>query len=59
MSKNKKKLNIGINKAIDRVKIWKFVLRMFDKLLTDINPPADTVVRARLKESKKRISTIL
>ena len=59
MSKNKKKFNIGINNVIDKIKICRFVLTILDKLFAEINPPDETVVKARLKESKKRISAKL
>ena len=55
ISCNKKKLNIGNNKEIDKAKICESVFIILDKLLDGINPPEETEVNDRLKESKSLI----
>ena len=59
MSCNKKKLNIGNNKVIDKTKVCKSVSIMLDKFSVGIKPPDDIVVKAKLKASKSRISNKL
>jgi hypothetical protein len=54
-SYNKKKLNIGNNKVIDKTKICKLVSIILDKLSVGMKPPEDIVVKARLKASRSRI----
>ena len=53
---NKKKLNIGNNKVIDKTKICKLLSIILDKLFVGIKPPEAIVVKARLKASKRRMS---
>ena len=50
-SYNKKKLSIGNNKVIDKIKICKLVSKILDKLSVGMKPPADTVVKAKLNAS--------
>tara|TARA_Y100000590_G_C15056035_1_gene764497 strand:+ start:328 stop:546 length:219 start_codon:yes stop_codon:yes gene_type:complete len=52
----KKKLNIGNNKVIDKIKVCNLVSMIFDKFAVGINPPEDIVVKAKLKESKSLTS---
>ena len=51
-SYNKKKLNIGNNKVIEKTNICKLFIRIFDKLSLGTNPPEDILVKARLTESR-------
>ena len=41
---------------IDKIKICKSVSIILDKLSVGIKPPEDIVVKAKLKESRSRIS---
>tara|TARA_B100000686_G_C15913178_1_gene535923 strand:- start:53 stop:265 length:213 start_codon:yes stop_codon:yes gene_type:complete len=59
MSCNKKKLNIGNNNVVAKIKICKSLCMKFDKLSVGINPPEDIVVKARLKASSSLMSTRL
>ena len=59
MSWNKKKLNIGNSKLIDKIKTCKSVTIILDKWSFGIKPPDDIAVKARLNESKSLISEIL
>ena len=52
----KKKLNIGNNKVIDKIKVCNLVSMIFDKFTVGINPPEDIVVKAKLKQSKSLTS---
>ena len=51
ISKNKKKLNIGNNKANDITKVCKLLFMITDKLLVGMNPPAEIIVKDKLTES--------
>ena len=51
-SYNKKKLNIGNNKLIEKIKICISSFKILDRLSFGINPPEDIVVKAKLKESR-------
>tara|TARA_B100000686_G_C15836090_1_gene500402 strand:+ start:252 stop:470 length:219 start_codon:yes stop_codon:yes gene_type:complete len=51
-SYNKKKLNIGNSKVVEKTNICKLSNKIFDKLALGINPPADMLVNARLTESR-------
>ena len=51
-SYNKKKLNIGNNKVIEKRNVWKLLVNILDKLSLGINPPEDMLVKARLTESR-------
>ena len=44
---------------MDKINVCKFVSIIFDKFSVGINPPEDTVVKARLNESKSLISVKL
>ena len=54
-SYNKKKLNIGNKRVIDKTKICKLVSITLDKLFVGIKPPEDIVVKAKLNASKSLI----
>ena len=50
-----KKLNIGNNKVSDKIKIWKLLIVIVERLFFERNPPDDTIVKAKLNESKSLI----
>ena len=59
ISWNIKKLKIGNNKVIEKIKICKLFLKILDKSLSGINPPEDMFVKAKLNESSSLKSTKL
>ena len=59
ISNNIKKLNIGINKAIDKTNIWASFKIIEDKLFLEKKPPAEITVKAKLNDSKSLMLKIL
>ena len=59
ISCNKKKLNIGNKRVIATTKICRSLPTILDNSFDGINPPEDIVVKAKLKELKSLISTML
>ena len=59
ISNNKKKLNIGKSKVIDKTKICKSLVIIFDKLSLETNPPEEIVVKAKFNPSKSLMFTKL
>ena len=55
-SNNKKKLNIGNSRAIDKTNVCKLLLIISDKLLLGRKPPEEIAVKDKLKESRSLIS---
>ena len=56
MSYSKKKLNMGIIKVIDKIKIWRSFSIILNKLVSGMKPPDEIIVNDRLKASKRRKS---